>query len=576
MLLLVLFAFLAGVVTVLSPCILPVLPLILSSGVSGTDRDRSRPLGVIVGFVASFTFFTLFLSALVRILGIPADALRVFSVVVMAGFGLSLVVPRFQTFLERLFSRLTGLAPDVPSRRDFGSGVILGLSLGLLWTPCVGPILASVIALALGGSVTPATFAITFAYALGTAVPLLAVMRGGRTLLHRVPWLLARAGRIQQAFGLLMILTAFAIFTGLDRKFQTFVLNAFPRYGTGLTALEDRGFIRAELGKLNGSGAPDSVANGQPSFTLQPKGVPAPEIIPGGAWINSPPLTLAGLRGKVVVLDFWTYSCINCQRTLPYLRDWYATYAAKGLVIIGVHAPEFEFEKSEANVRRAVDDFHLPYPVVQDNDFATWRAYGNHYWPAKYFIDQDGNIRYTHFGEGGYDESERVIQALLAEAGATGVSGPVSSAPADANFAGTPETYLGSARIRNFASPERLVPDAVSNYSAPVVLPRDGFAYAGRWTVTGEHADPHPGAVLTLDFTAKEVYLVMRPQAGTVRVRVTVDGIPQYFGSDVMEGSVTVDADRLYRLVSLPTPGRHILQLEFPDDHAELYAFTFG
>lgn len=577
MFLLVTFAFLAGVVTVLSPCILPILPLILSSSLGGEDIGRARPLGVIVGFVASFTLFTLFLSTLVNILDISADTLRLFAVVVIGVFGISLLVPRFQVFMEKIFSRLTGLAPRSTGKKGFGSGLFVGFSLGLLWTPCVGPILASVISLALTGSVTLAAFFITLAYALGTALPMLLIMWGGRELLNRVPWLLRNTGNIQKGFGVLMILVAVAIYTNLDRTFQTFIINTFPQYGAGLTKFEDRDSIRNALRNLQGT-ASNSLSvddGGRPMSDLLPKGPQASELIPGGVWINSSPLTLASLRGKVVVIDFWTYSCINCQRTLPYLKQWHKTYADKGLVIIGVHAPEFEFEKSEKNVRKAVEDFGLEYPIMQDNNFATWRAYENHYWPAKYFIDKDGYIRYTHFGEGAYDESERVIQELLKEAGAESVSQRIEN-PTYQNYAQTPETYLGYERIRNFASPEKIVPNESKQYVLPARLSRNGVAYGGEWAVMGEYAHPQKGAVLELDFEAKEVFLVMRPKSGVGQVRVLVDGEGRSLGEDVVDGVVTVQADTLYRLVKLSAPGRHTLRLEFLDNNVEVYAFTFG
>ncbi len=577
MLLLITFAFLAGVVTVLSPCILPILPLILSSSLGGEDTGRARPLGVIVGFVASFTLFTLFLSTLVNVLDISADALRLFAVVVIGVFGVSLLVPQFQMFMEKMFSRLTGLAPHSTERKGFSSGLLVGFSLGLLWTPCVGPILASVISLALTGSVTLTAFFITLAYAFGTAIPMLLIMWGGRELLNRVPWLLRNTGNIQKGFGVLMILVAFAIYTNADRTFQTYIVNTFPQYGVGLTQFEDQDFIQRELNKLRGEEKEGTETKpGKLMSDLLPKGPKAPELISGGIWINSEPLSLEVLKGKVVIVDFWTYSCINCQRTLPYLKQWHQKYADKGLVIIGVHAPEFEFEKSEKNLRKAVGDFGLTYPIMQDNDFATWRAYQNHYWPAKYFIDKDGVVRYTHFGEGAYDESERVIQQLLEEAGAESVSQAIEN-PTYQNYARTPEIYLGYERIKNFASPERITRNQAALYTAPTRLPRNGVAYSGEWSVMGEYAHPKKGAVLEMDFEAKEVFLVMRPMLGEAQIKVLIDGKEQSLGEDVVqEGKVVVDSDKLYKLILLENPGHHLLKLEFLDDNAELYAFTFG
>ena len=339
MFLLIAFSFLAGVITVLSPCILPILPIILTSSIGGQNTGKARPVGVVTGFILSFTFFTLFLSTIVRVSGIPADTLRLFSVLVIAGFGISLLIPAFQLLVERLFSKLSGLMPNNQNRKGFGGGLLIGLSIGLLWTPCVGPILASVISLALTGTVTFDAFLITLSYSLGTAIPMFLIMLGGQNALRKVPWLLSRLGLIQKLFGIIMILTAAGIFFNIDRTFQTYILNTFPQYGTGLTQLEDNELIRNALDKKQGK-TTDKNAIGKPMFTLlEDKGVKAPELIPGGVWFNTKPLTMSELKGKVVIVDFWTYSCINCQRTLPYLREWNKKYKDKGLIIIGVHAP---------------------------------------------------------------------------------------------------------------------------------------------------------------------------------------------------------------------------------------------
>jgi len=575
MILLVAFAFLAGVITILSPCILPILPIILSSTIGGKDSGKSRPIGVVLGFVASFTFFTLFLSTIVRLSGISAGSLRFFSVVVIAGFGISLLIPRFQLLVEQLFSKLARFVPQGNTKTGFGPGLIIGLSVGLLWTPCVGPILASVISLAITGTVTLDAFIITFAYALGTAIPMFLIMLGGQNALRRVPWLLVNTANIQKAFGVLMIITALGIFTNVDRKFQTFILDKFPQYGVGLTKFEDNKRIREQLEKMGGKEIKNEDM-GKPMFNLlKPKGTKAPEIIPGGVWFNSSPLTLSELKGKVVIIDFWTYSCINCQRTLPYLTKWYDLYKDKGLVIIGVHSPEFEFEKSEKNVAAAIKDFRLIYPIVQDNNFETWRTYNNRYWPAKYFIDKEGYVRYTHFGEGAYDESERVIQELLKETGAADFSSDINN-PELKNYAKTPEIYLGHERIDNFASIEKITKNALSSYTAPVNLTNNNVAFEGNWVIMEEYANPQKGAKLQLNFESKEVFLVMRTKGNPVKVKVYIDDKLQYFGEDNKNGSVTVDSDRLYKLINLPTPGRHILKLEFENDETQLFAFTFG
>jgi cytochrome c biogenesis protein CcdA/thiol-disulfide isomerase/thioredoxin len=577
MILLITFAFLAGIVTVLSPCILPILPIILSSTIGGRSIGKSRPLGVVTGFVLSFTFFTLFLSTIVQLSGIPSDALRIFSIVVIAGFGISLLIPQFQTLVERLFSRLASFVPYNQNRSGFGGGLLIGLSIGLLWTPCVGPILASVISLAITGTVTLDAFLITLAYSLGTAIPMFLIMLGGQNALRRIPWLLSNLGHIQKLFGVLMILTAIAIFFNIDRKFQTYILNTFPQYGAGLTKFEENEAIKNELNKKTENKIKTETQNeniDEPNL-LEPKGIKAPEIIPGGAWLNSNPLTLEQLKGKIVIIDFWTYSCINCQRTFPYLRDWNEKYKNKGLVIIGVHSPEFEFEKNEKNVAQAIKDFHLTYPIVQDNNFATWRAYDNHYWPAKYFIDKDGNIRYRHFGEGDYDKSEKVIQELLKEAGSKDVSSKINNPTYQINSK-TPEIYLGHERIDHFASLENIKKNTLGRYTAPKNLGNNEMAYEGNWNIMNEYANPQKGAKLYLNFNAQQVFLVMRTKGNPAKVKVYLDDKLQNFGEDNIEGTVTVNKDTLYKLIKLPTPDKHNLRLEFEDNNAELYAFTFG
>lgn len=568
MIILILFAFLGGLITILSPCILPILPIVLSGSVTGGKR---RPMGVVTGFIVSFTFFTLFLSVIVRATGLSADVLRVTAVVVIALSGISLLVPSFQIAVEKLLSRIAAFAPKQNTNDGFLSGVLVGMSLGLIWTPCVGPILASIITLAATSSVGVNAVIITLSYAIGTAVPLLAITMGGRSLLTSHPWLLANTPRIQKAFGVLMLITAVAIYNSWDRSFQTYILDKFPAYGTGLTKLEDNAIVRNQLNSLQKGGP-------MLSNLLESNYGNAPEFIPGGEWINSPPLTMKELRGKVVLIDFWTYTCINCIRTLPYLKAWHEKYNDKGLVIVGVHTPEFEFEKEINNVKKAVTDFGLTYPIMQDNDYKTWRAYANRYWPAKYMVDKNGKIRYTHFGEGDYDETETTIQKLLGEAGAE-INDKVQN-PTYQVESRTPETYLGFERMAGLVSPERVSPDNVVTFTAPVSLPKNSFALSGAWTIGAERATPQTGATLTYHFDAKEVFLVMRPSPNAKGgLRVYLDGkvvTDENKGEDVTEGNVKITSDRLYKLIKLPKAGSHILKLEILDGDIELFAFTFG
>ncbi|NTV30079.1 MAG: cytochrome c biogenesis protein DipZ [Candidatus Omnitrophica bacterium] len=564
-----LFSFLAGVVTILSPCIIPVLPIILAGS---AGRGRVKPWGVVTGFVTSFTFFTLTLSMIVKLTGLPADTMRVLAIVLLAVFGLFLCIPSLQVVYENVISRFWPKQGVANKGQGFWSGFLLGVSLGLIWTPCVGPIMAAVITLAAASAVSAAAVFITLAYALGTAVPMLVIMFGGRKLLDRIPWIKANAGIVQRSFGVVMVVMAVVLFKGYDRRLESWVVARFPTYGSGLTALENNEHVKHALDNLTG----DERLDGQDAS--ESVAIPlAPEIVTGGQWFNSPPLNLQALRGKVVVIDFWTYTCINCIRTLPELKAWHDRYAGLGLVIIGVHTPEFEFEKDPGNVAKAVRDFGLKYPVVQDNNYATWKAYRNQYWPAKYFIDRTGRIRSTHFGEGGEAESEAVIRKLLQEAG----SRPGAYAGEHPYFveAGTPETYLGLERTERFGSVEGLR-EGTGTYSMPSELKLNNYAYAGQWSVAKDHSSPISGARLDLHFLAKDVFLVMRAQGkDAVRVEVLLDGKPvgtTEHGQDVNEGAVIVRDDRLYHLLSIRTAGEHTLTLKFLDSHAELFAFTFG
>jgi cytochrome c biogenesis protein CcdA/thiol-disulfide isomerase/thioredoxin len=557
MLLLIGFAFLAGIVTVLSPCILPVLPVVLSGGVGG---GKARPWGIITGFIASFTIFTLTLSTLVQTLGLNPDLLRWISAALVLLFGIVLVVPAlkdgFLAITTRLVARSSAPVKMGKAPGGYWSGLILGLGLGLVWTPCVGPIMASVITLALSQSVDAGSIFITLAYTLGTAIPLFLIMLGGRTLLQKAPWFTRHSSSIQRGFGVLMVATALALFTGADRAFSSWLLEVFPSYGSGLTAIENQDSVKKELSKRTLKKV-QNVAVQEPDRLTLGKGV----------WINSPPLTLEELKGKVVLVDFWTYSCINCVRTLPYLRAWYSKYQDQGFVIVGVHSPEFVFEQSEANVRQAVKDLKVSWPVVQDNAFGIWNAYQNQYWPAHYLYDRGGKLIETHYGEGDYSETEAAIAGALggkvAQAGT-----PVADAVPISEGAKTPETYLGYGRGTRFSSPEAVMTDKSANYTVPRGLPVDHWAYGGNWTVTRESASGDKGSSLVLHYQGARVYLVVGPARNhPVRIHVKVDGIPQK--------DLQVDGQRMYTAVDEPEKSGGVLQLDF-EGPTQVYAFTFG
>ena len=552
MVILTLFAFIAGIVTILSPCILPILPIVLSGSVGG----HRRPLGIVLGFIFSFTFFTLFLALIVRSFGISADSLRFISVIIILLFGIALVLPAAQKISEILFSKLSNKMPTGNSGTGFFSGILIGISLGLIWTPCVGPIIAAVITLAATASVNSQTILITLAYSLGTAIPMFFIMYSGRKIFEKVPWLLKNTAKIQRVFGVLMILTALAIYFNIDRKFQTFILDTFPQYGVGLTSFEDNEIVKRQL---------ENISNGSGGLNLDINAPEAPELIYGGEWFNSEPLLLKELRGKVVLIDFWTYTCINCIRTLPYLNNWYEKYSDNGLVIIGVHTPEFEFEKNPKNLGQAIEDYELRYPIVQDNDYATWKAYSNRYWPAKYLINKDGRIVYTHFGEGKYDETEMMIQKLLMESGSA-VSIPIDNEDYEV-YSRTPELYLGLSRLRNFSSNERPVLGS-KNYTTTEIEPNT-FAFEGIWNLSDEYANPSSGSKLFLNYFAKNVFLVMRSNDGS-----------KGFVDVVLNGqkieTVTVENDKLYNLVEMDEAKNYDMELIFNSGNIEIFAFTFG
>jgi cytochrome c biogenesis protein CcdA/thiol-disulfide isomerase/thioredoxin len=606
MIVLLVFAFVSGVITILSPCILPVLPIVLAGGSSG---GKARPFGVISGFVVSFSFFTLALSAIVQALGVPADAMRYVAIVLIVLFGVVMLVPKLRELFDVAVSRIASRGggpgagrPRSKPKAGFWGGIPVGLSLGLVWTPCVGPIMASVISLALSQKVTGGSVFVTLAYTLGTAIPMLAVMLGGRALIAKVPALSRNAGNIQRVFGVVMILMGAALVFQWDRQVQTAILRAFPSYGSGLTAIENVAPVKSALAARSlspgGSSGPttseavnvaavaSSVFSGAPndSPSLGDYGM-APAFLASGPWFNteaptagipapSAPLKLESLRGKVVLVDFWTYSCINCIRTIPYLKTWYAAYKDKGLVIVGVHSPEFAFEKVSANVSRAMRDLGVTWPVVQDNDYSQWKAYGNQYWPAHYFIDAKGRVRYWHFGEGEYAESEAVIKKLLAEAGAAVDKNIVSAAPVQL-AALTPETYLGYERGKGFASAVNPEPDKAIDYR-PARVPAQGeWNLRGTWTITGQYIAPRSSGTLWLGFNAKDVYLVAEPADGGGSITAYLDGAPTADTADFRAGIAKPDASRLYHVVGLPQGGAHVLKLEV-NGSVKLFSFTFG
>ncbi|HZO05782.1 MAG TPA: cytochrome c biogenesis protein DipZ [Solirubrobacterales bacterium] len=580
------FAFLAGAATALSPCVLPVLPVALSAGVTG---GRRRPLGVVTGLTLSFAFATVALVYLIDALGLPGDLLRNLAIAVLLGFGITLLVPALSARVEVWISRLMP-APQAERRGDgFGSGVLLGLSLGFVYAPCAGPILAGVITVSASQSFTAGRLGVALAYALGSAVVLYFLMLGGRRLVSR---LAPAAGKLQIATGAVMVIVALAMAGDYDARFQTAIANDLPDFVVNPTGeLEENGAVREQLAGLRdghggiGARAAAAESDGASASKGEAAKLPvlgvAPEFTDNERWFNTPgdrPLTLKELRGRVVLIDFWTYTCINCIRTLPYIKAWDERYRDRGLTIVGVHTPEFPFEREAGNVEDAIEQNGLRYPVAQDNEYGTWNAYGNQYWPAKYLIDAQGRVRYVHFGEGEYDETETAIRDLLAEAGEQ----PGKRARARIETASprvtTPESYLGSLRADRFVN--GLIRPGTQRFQLPAGnLPDEGLAYGGRWRISPDAATAVAGSKLELNFGARRVFLVLGSAGGAPRpVRVLLDGRPipsRYAGTDVHGGTATISSQRLYRLVELPQAERHLLTLEFAPGVSG-YAFTFG
>ncbi|MDX6410514.1 MAG: hypothetical protein QOE91_30 [Gaiellaceae bacterium] len=532
----------AGLITALSPCVLPVLPILLAGGAAGTSTRR--PFAIVGGLVASFTVFTLLASRLLHALGLPQDFLRNLAIALLFLLAATLLFPQLARLAERPFLFLTRR-----SGNDLGGGFLLGASLGLVFVPCAGPVLAAVTVVAANQSIGFRSVALTLAYALGAAVPMIAIALGGQRFAQR---LRGGAPTLRRGMGVLIALSALAIAVGADTRFQT----ALPGYTTWLQdKVEGTATAQRELAKVVHA-RPTRVkagAAGLPDFG------PAPDFVAGGRWFNSAPLNIRQLRGKVVLVDFWTYTCINCLRTLPQLEAWDARYRAKGLVIVGVHTPEFAFEHVASNVGSAIKRLGVRYPVVQDNDYATWNAYSNQYWPAEYLIDKAGRLRHAHFGEGEYAQTEKLIRQLLGVRSAP-MTNVADTTPRELM---TPESYLGTARL------DRIVGDPIHagvpwTYHFPATVPADDLAYAGRWKLEKERAVAVKDARLRLNFRASKVFLVL---GGHGSVDVLVDGR--------QTRTVHVDGDRLYTLVNASQAREALMELRFTPGVSG-YAFTFG
>jgi cytochrome c biogenesis protein CcdA/thiol-disulfide isomerase/thioredoxin len=550
--------FLAGVITAVSPCILPVLPIVLAGGASsGTTR---RPFAIIAGLVASFTLFTLAAASILSALGLPQDVLRNLAIAMLFVLAASLLFPQVAYWLERPLAFMT-------RRRggDLGGGFVLGVSLGLVFVPCAGPVLATITALSAQHRISFDTVVLTLAYALGAAGPMLLIALGGQRVARRL-----RAGsqNFRRAMGVLLAGAAVALVFNTSQSLQT----ALGGYTTSIQKhIEETSAAQKHLDKLRGSSnafaKAEAKAADAPSSSL-PKLGTAPDFAGISDWLNTPggsAESLSSLRGKVVLVDFWTYSCINCLRTLPHLRAWYAAYHKDGLEIVGVHTPEFAFEHVLGNVRQATHDLHVTWPVALDNSYSTWTAYSNQYWPAEYLIDKSGEVRHVKFGEGDYGGTEEAIRSLLAEAGASTLA-PHPTAVADETpkeLVLTPESYLGTARLDRYVG-SAIHPNVMAPYTFAKVLPQDDLTYAGNWQVGDQRIVAGKDARLRVHYQARFVYLVL---GGRGTVQTLVDGKPGK--------TVDVTKDQLYTVVSGKTASSGVLELRMSPG-VNAYAFTFG
>ncbi len=542
MLVLIGIGFLAGVVTAVSPCVLPVLPVLLAGGASGR-----KPFRIVGGLVSSFSVFTLFAAWILDQLGLPQDFLRNLAIVLLFVMAVTLLLPRAAQLIERPLAVFSRFRPS-----GVGGGFFLGATLGLVFVPCAGPVLATVTVVAAENSVGLRAVVLTLAYALGAAVPMLLIARGGREASAR---LRRHADSLRVGSGVLIAAVALALTFHLDDRIAQFT----PGYTSFLqNKIEKNSAATRALDKVRGGKATLAAVRSTAGSNLPDYGI-APSLHADGAWINSPPRTLQQLRGKVVLIDFWTYSCINCLRTLPHLKAWYSTYHDKGLVIIGVHTPEFAFEHVASNVRAAVKRLGVTWPVVQDNRYKTWDNYANQYWPAEYLIDRSGHVRHSHFGEGEYDKTEGLIRRLL------GTSGTSSRRVADATPTGllTPETYLGYARLTTYVG-SKLVPDVTAPYSFAKSVPQNEVSYNGDWRVATDQIVAGPRARLRLNFSARNVYIVL---GGHGTVHALINGKPT--------STIKVDSQRLYTVRASKRSINALLELHFTKG-IQAYSFTFG
>lgn len=569
-----LLSYLGGILTILSPCILPVIPFVFAK----SDQPlRKSGLPLLLGMAITFAAFSS-LAVLGGTWAVQANTWgRWVALALMTVFGLSLIFP---TFFERFFEPFTKLGSKLSSgpktKTTFSRSLLLGAATGLLWAPCAGPILG----LILTGAATQGTpeKAIWFllAYALGAATSLMLALVAGGKFLGTLKKSLKAEHFIKKGLGLAVLLGVVAISFNFDRT----VLTKVARVQT-----EDWESYLINIFKPSSGETPVSSSTMTMNFTGATK------------WLNSSALSLESLKGKVVVVDFWTYSCINCLRTLPYVKAWAEKYKDQGLVIIGVHTPEFAFEKDPTNVAKALLDLGISYPVAMDNDYIIWNSFENHYWPAHYFFDRSGKVRHHHFGEGGYEESERIIQELLQEGHkdmaalpTVEVQGRGAQAASTFSEVQSPETYIGYARTKNLRLEPALKADAEETYHGVKISQLNDWSLSGSWQIDKEKAiSMKPRGKIIYRFHARDLHLVLGPKeiGASIHFRVTLDGKAPgaAAGVDIDEkGQGVVNENRLYQLIRQQEGHKkgqekiedHTFEIEFLDPGVEAFAFTFG
>jgi len=572
-----LLAFVGGVLTILSPCILPVLPFVFAHA----DRPfRRAGLPLLLGMALTFSLVATAAAYgghwVVRL----NQGGRYVAMFVFLILGLTLLFPELAETLTRPLVRAGSRLQGAPTTEtSAGKSFLLGISTGLLWAPCAGPILGLILTgAAIQGPGARSSF-LLLSYALGAATSLAIALFAGKKVFSTMKNSLRFDIWIRRTLGAAVIIGVVAIALGWDT-------NLLAKISFVNTATAEEHLIHAfGAPKL----APTNVSAAEQTPALPDEG-PMPELSGAVAWLNSPPLTRDGLRGKVVVIDFWTYSCINCLRALPYVEGWAAKYKGAGLVVIGVHTPEFAFEKERSNVEQAVRDLKITYPVAIDSNYKIWQAFHNEYWPAHYFIDGKGQIRHHHFGEGEYDESERIIQELLKENGAksladgtVNVTATGAEAAPDSRNTGSPETYIGYKRAQHFASAQLFAQDTRMAYTPLPRLTLNQWALGGSWKVGPESAvlDSAPGKIV-FRFHARDLHLVLGPTKNgkPIRFKVTLDGTApgDDHGSDTdTSGAGTVQGHRLYQLIRQKGAVEdRTFQIEFLDPGVQAFAFTFG